>query len=67
MTYRSQSTREAASWKLTGTLVVWLADAEPYDLTDVDLSEYRGIVAPWNDWPSDAAQCTKLAAMILKS
>ena len=28
------------------TLVVKLADPEPYDFTDVDLSEYKGILAP---------------------
>jgi hypothetical protein len=49
------------------TLVVKLADPEPYDLTDVDLSEYKGTVAPWNDWRSVQGQCAKLAAMILKS
>jgi len=48
------------------TLVVKLANADPYDLTDVDLSEYKGIVAPWNDWRSVTAQCAKLAASILK-
>jgi hypothetical protein len=48
------------------TLVVKLADPEPYDLTDVDLSEYKGIVAPWNDWRSVTAQCVRLAATILK-
>ena len=49
------------------TLVVKLANPEPYDLTDVDLSEYKGIVAPWNDWRSVTAQCAKLAASILKN
>jgi hypothetical protein len=49
------------------TLVVKLANPEPYDLTDVDLSEYKGIVAPWNDWRSVTAQCARLAASILKN
>ena len=49
------------------TLVVKLANSEPYDLTDVDLSEYKGIVTPWNDWRSVTAQCAKLAASILKN
>lgn len=49
------------------TLVVRLANPEPYDLTDVDLSEYKGIVAPWNSWRSVTAQCVRLAARILKS
>jgi hypothetical protein len=49
------------------TLVVKLANPEPYDLTDVDLSEYKGIVAPWNDWRSVTVQCANLAAWILKN
>ena len=49
------------------TLVVKLADPEPYDPTDVDLSEYKGIVAPWNHWRRVSIQGAKLAAMILKS
>jgi hypothetical protein len=48
------------------TLVVKLADPEPYDLSDLDLSRYKGIVAPWNDWRSVATQCAKLAATIIK-
>jgi hypothetical protein len=48
------------------TLVVKLASPEPYDLTDVDLSEYKGIVASWSDWRAVAAQCARLAATILK-
>ncbi|HEU4617710.1 MAG TPA: hypothetical protein VFV10_06685, partial [Gammaproteobacteria bacterium] len=31
------------------TVLVKLTDPEPYDLTDVDLSEYKGIMPPWND------------------
>jgi hypothetical protein len=27
-----------------------LASAAPHDLPEVDLSTYRGLVAPWNDW-----------------
>lgn len=47
------------------SLVVRLANPEPYDLTDVDLSEYKGIVAPWNDWRSVATQCADLGATIV--
>jgi hypothetical protein len=31
-------------------VAVKLSLPDPYDLTDIDLSEYKGIVAPWNDW-----------------
>ena len=48
------------------SLVVRLAEPTPYDLTEVDLSEYKGIVKPWNDWASVVVQCADLAAAILK-
>ncbi len=49
------------------TVVTKLADPDPYDLTDVDLSEYKGIVPPWNDWEAVKNQCRALAAAVLKS
>ena len=33
---------------LTSALVK-LAAPDPYDLTDIDLAEYKGIIAPWNN------------------
>jgi hypothetical protein len=47
------------------TVVTKLADPDPYDLTDVDLREYKGIVPPWNDWGAVKAQCRSLAAAVL--
>jgi hypothetical protein len=35
---------------LLTAVVVKLSLPDPYDLTDIDLSEYKGIVAPRNDW-----------------
>jgi len=49
------------------SLTVKLANPDPYDLTEVDLSEYKGIVAPWNHWHAVQAQCRALAAALLKS
>jgi hypothetical protein len=49
------------------SLVVSLVQPQPYDLTEVDLSEYRGIIRPWNSWRSVAKQCADLAAAILKA
>jgi len=48
------------------TVVVKLSNPEPYDLTEVDLGEYKGIIAPWNDWRAVEGQCRALAAAILK-
>jgi hypothetical protein len=50
---------------MLASIVVKLANPDPYDLTDVDLGEYKGIVAPWNDWNAVVAQCRALAAALL--
>jgi hypothetical protein len=49
---------------LTSALVK-LAAPDPYDLTDIDLTEYKGIIAPWNNWRAVQVQCGALAAAIL--
>jgi hypothetical protein len=48
------------------TIVMKLAQPDPYDLTEVDLTEYKGIVAPWNSWRAVAKQCHTLAVGLLK-
>jgi len=48
------------------SIVVKLASPEPYDLTEVDLSEYKGIIAPWDNWSSVTKRCRQLAAAILR-
>ena len=47
------------------SLAVNLTNPEPYDLTEVDLSEYKGIIAPWNDWHAVERQCRALAVAFL--
>ena len=47
------------------TLVVKLSRPDPYDLTEVDLTEYKGIIAPWNDWRAVQKQCRSLALSLL--
>jgi hypothetical protein len=51
---------------MLSSVVVKLANPDPYDLTDVDLSEYKGIVEPWNDWRAVEAQCRALAVTLLE-
>ncbi|MCK9520040.1 MAG: hypothetical protein M0R74_13600 [Dehalococcoidia bacterium] len=46
-------------------VIVRLSSPEPYDLTEVDLSEYKGITQPWNDWDAVVDQCGELAAALL--
>ena len=48
------------------TVVVKLAGPDPYDLTDVDLSEYKGITPPWNSWRAVQEQCRSIAAALLQ-
>lgn len=52
---------------LLGTLVVKLSNPDPYDLSQVELTEYKGIVAPWNDWQSVVGQCRSLALALLEA
>jgi hypothetical protein len=47
------------------SVVVKLSAPDPYDLTDIDLTEYKGIIAPWNDWRAVERQCASLGAAIL--
>jgi hypothetical protein len=51
---------------MLSSVVVKLANPNPYDLTEVDLTEYKGIVAPWNDWRAVEAQCRLLALGLLE-
>ncbi len=47
------------------TVVVKLANPDPYDLTGVDLGEYKGIIAPWRNWNAVQGQCRSLAVALL--
>jgi hypothetical protein len=50
---------------LLSSVAVKLANPDSYDLTDVDLTEYKGIIAPWNDWHAVETQCRALAVGLL--
>ncbi len=50
---------------MLGSVIVKLAKPDPYDLTEIDLSEYKGIVAPWSDWRAVERQCRSLAVALL--
>ncbi len=49
------------------SIVVKLAAPDPYDLTEVDLKEYKGIIPPWDDWTAVQRQCRSLAEAILRT
>jgi hypothetical protein len=55
----------AEAGDLLTTVVVKLSLPDPYDLTDFDLSEYKGIVAPWNCWRAVQGQCASPAAALV--
>ena len=48
------------------SIVVKLGTPDPYDLTEVDLTEYKGIIPPWDDWRAVEEQCRSLAVEILR-
>jgi hypothetical protein len=50
---------------LLTSVVVKLSVPDPYDLTDIDLTEYKGIIAPWNNWRGVRTQCASLAAALI--
>ncbi|MEW6667558.1 MAG: hypothetical protein AB1512_20315 [Thermodesulfobacteriota bacterium] len=41
-----------------------LAEPIPYDLEDIDIKNYKGIVAPWDEWENIKKQCEKLSLWI---
>jgi hypothetical protein len=50
---------------MLATAVTKLAAPDPFDLTDVDLTEYKGISPPWSDWTAVCEQCRSLAVAVL--
>jgi hypothetical protein len=48
------------------SITVKLGIPDPYDLTEVDLTEYKGIIPPWNDWRAVEKQCRVLAVAMLR-
>ena len=55
------------SWAVRTQLVMQLAAPPPYDLDRVDLSEYKGVIPPFNRWEHVVAVCGQLACELLKS
>jgi hypothetical protein len=48
------------------SILVKLGMPDPYDLTEVDRNEYKGIIPPWNDWSAVTKQCRSLAVAMVK-
>ena len=47
------------------TIVAKLANPDPYDLTGLELSEYRAIVSPWRAWSAVQEHCRALALTLM--
>jgi hypothetical protein len=43
---------------------VQLANALPYDLEDIELSEYKNLDPRWHDWHAVKAACAHLSTVI---
>lgn len=50
----------AVRWEL----MVRLADPQPFDRDEVDLSQYKGLVPEWWDWSAVAAATTRVSGLI---
>jgi len=42
-------------------LHVQLAHAQPYDLEETELSEYKSLAPPWHDWETVKSTCSRLS------
>ncbi len=51
---------------ILSTAIVTLTHPSPFDLTQVDLDEYKGITPPWTDWRAVEGQCRELALALLE-
>ncbi len=45
-------------------LQVQLAQPLPYDLDEVDLSEYKNLAPPWHEWSAVKAACVRCAELV---
>lgn len=41
-----------------------LSEPRPYDLEDIDIKNYKGIVAPWDSWDNIKKQCEDISYLI---
>jgi hypothetical protein len=42
-----------------------LSEPAPYDLSEIDLHHYRGLLARWQDWTEVVTVCRQLAVAVL--
>lgn len=47
-------------------LIKQLSVPMPYDLDEINLQEYKGLAAEWQDWAAVTRQCEKIAVALLR-
>jgi len=50
--------------KTSFQLIRMLALARPYDLTDINLNIYKGIVSPYNSWQYIKERCKQISDLL---
>lgn len=58
--------RGAGGSRVAAQVAKQLADARPYDLSDVDLRRYRSLVPRWQEWAEVATVCRAVAVAVLR-
>lgn len=56
---------ECNKWVVRTQIVKQLGQPEPYDLDGLDLSEYKGIKPPYDDWSHIQKQCETISNQLL--
>ena len=51
--------------RIATQLAKQLAEPAPYDLSEIDLRHYRGLLARWQDWTEVVAVCRQVAVAVL--
>lgn len=55
----------ANKWVVRTQMVKQLGQAQPYDLDEVDLAEYKGVKAPYDQWEYIRQRCEDISAVLL--
>jgi hypothetical protein len=51
--------------RIATQLAKQLAQRAPYDLSEIDLQHYRGLLPRWQDWTEVATVCRQIAVAVL--
>ena len=57
--------RGPSGQRIVTQLAKQLSEPLPYDLSEIDLHHYRGLLPRWQDWPEVATVCRQVAIAVL--